>query len=228
MARRAIGPFAGARERAVRILVGWVGQNGIKPEKKVERPRGLYLPLWTFDLGGSIDYTGERIQRQEGGMGSQEPQVVRVSDSYPVLMGDLPIPASRKLSAPFVRLLPTFDLKPINPYDPRYLADWPAELYDVPMADASLDARQQAFARLKRDLPSRLYPLQLTSASSARMTIESFRLNLLPVWMTEVWCGGRSHLVLINGQNEAVESDLPIKAEKSGGLMEWLADLVKE
>ena len=221
-------PLVVDRDRAVRLLVDWVGQNGIKPEKKVERPRGLYLPLWTFDLGGNIDYTGERLENQEGVMRPQPPQGVRVSDSYPVLIDDLPIPASRKLSAPFVRLLPTFDLKPIKPYDPRYLADWPAELYDVPMADASLDARQQAFARLTRYLPSRLHPLQLTFASSARMTIESFRLNLLPVWMTEVWAGGRSHLVLMDGQNGAIESDLTIKADKSGGLMEWLADLIKE
>ena len=81
---------------------------------------------------------------------------------------------------------------------------------------------------MKRDLPARLYPLQLTSASSAKMTVESFRLNLLPVWMTEVWSGGRSHLVLIDGQNGAVESDLAVKPDKTGRLMEWLSDLIKE
>lgn len=216
-------------QRALQILIQWVEGQEIQPEKKVDPPRGLYLPLWTFDLGGSIDYTGQRVENSEGVVVMhQQPQVIHVSDSYPVLMDDLPIPASRKPSAPFVRLIPTFDLKAVKPYDPRYLADWPAELYDVPMADASLDARQQAFARIKGDLPARLYPLQLTSASSARMTVESFRLNLLPVWMTEVWSGGRGHLVLINGQNGALESDLAVKREKSGGIMEWLSDLIKE
>jgi hypothetical protein len=33
--------------------------------------------------------------------------------------------------------------------------------------------------------------------------------------------------VLINGQNGAVKSDLPEKANKSGGLMDWLGDLLE-
>jgi hypothetical protein len=60
------------------------------------------------------------------------------------------------------------------------------------------------------------------------MTVESFRLNLLPVWMTELPFGGREHLVLINGLNGAVKSDLPEKSNKSSGLFEWLGDLLDE
>jgi hypothetical protein len=56
-----------------------------------------------------------------------------------------------------------------------------------------------------------LAPTRVVSISSAKMTVESFRLNLLPVWMTEMPFGGRLHLVLINGQNGIVESDLPLK-----------------
>jgi hypothetical protein len=51
---------------------------------------------------------------------------------------------------------------------------------------------------------------------------------LLPVWVTEILFGGREHLVLINGHNGMVASDLPEKANKSGGLMEYLADLLND
>ena len=125
-------------------------------------------------------------------------------------------------------MIPTFELRGIKPYDPRYLANWPAEVYDISMAEASLDARAQTLSRYKRDLPNLLIPTQLISTSSARMTVESFRLNLLPVWMTELPFGGRQHLVLINGQNGAVASDLPEKKKESSGLMEWLKDLIEE
>ncbi|HEY9529282.1 MAG TPA: hypothetical protein VIR02_19485, partial [Anaerolineales bacterium] len=144
----------------------------------------------------------------------------------------LPIPASRKLSAVFLKLVPGFELRGVKPYDPRYLANWPAEVYDIPMAEASLDARSQGYSLYKRDLPNLLAPMDLISTSSAKMTVESFRLNLLPVWVTELPFGGRQHLVLINGQNGLVESDLPEKSNrskrsgKSGGLMEYLADLL--
>ena len=218
------------QEQATRLLVNWVEGNKIKPEKKVELPRGLYLPLWTFDIGGEIDYTGEVYESEENPFASRsgQRQVRRVSDSYPVLVDDLPIPASRKLSAVFLRLIPTFELTSTKPYDPRFLADWPAEVYDIPMAEASLDARGQAYAKYKEELPYKLSPMRIVHSSSAKMAIDSFKLVLLPVWMTELPFGGREHLILINGQNGIVASDLPDKREKAGGLMEFLSDLLED
>ena len=119
----------------------------------------------------------------------------------------------------------TFDLTAVKPYDPRYLADWPAEVYDVPMGDASLDARGQAFKAMKADLPNLLGPITLISSSSAGMRVESFKLVLLPVWMTEIRQGGKDHLVLINGQNGTVHGDT---LEKKTGLFEWLADVLED
>lgn len=225
-------PHAFDQKRVIKILIEWVESNRIKPEKQMDLPRGVYLPLWTFDLGGGIDYVGETVAAGEIELNSRQQKKVRVSDCYPVQINDLPIPASRKLSAVFLKLIPTFELKGVKPYDPRYLANWPAEVYDIPMAEASLDARSQGYSRYKRDLPNLLTPMDLISTSSAKLTVESFRLNLLPVWVTELAFGGRQHLMLINGQNGIVESDLPEKSNKSkrsgksSGLMEYLADLL--
>jgi len=223
-------PHAFDQKRAVKILIEWVESNKIKPEKKVDLPRGVYLPLWTFDLGGEIQYTGEVYENEQDILRQRmrETRKKRVSDSYPVQINDLPIPASRKLSAVFLRLIPTFELKTVKPYDPRYLADWPAEVYDIPMAEASLDARAQAWSRYKHHLPDLISPVQVISTSSANMTVESFRLALLPVWMTELPFGGREHLVLINGQKGIVASDLPEKQPASVGLMDWLGGLLDE
>ena len=221
-------PHAFDQKRATKILIDWAESNQIKPEKQVDFPRGVYLPLWTFDLGGVIDYVGETIDNNEIQFNSKMPKMIRVSDSYPVQVNDIPIPASRKLSAVFLKLIPTFELRGVKPYDPRYLANWPAEVYDIPMAEASLDARGQTFKHYKNDLPNLLTPIRLISTSSAKMTVESFRLNLLPVWMTELPFSGREHLILINGQKGTVGSDLPEKKSESMGLMDWLKDLIEE
>ena len=223
-------------EQVVQLLVNWVEGNKIKPEKRVERPRGLYLPLWTFDIGGEIDYMAETVENDDDDnviklFGSSRGGQVRkrVTNSTPVLVDDLPIPASRKLSAVFLRLIPTFDLRSVKPYDPRFLADWPAEVYDIPMAEASLDARGQAYAKLKKDLPYKVSPsMRIVSSSSAKMAIESFKLVLLPVWMIELTFSRREHLVLINGQSGVIASDLPDKKAKKSGLMDWLGDLLDE
>jgi hypothetical protein len=228
-------PHAFNQKRATYHLIQWVERNKIVPEKKVELPRGLYLPLWTFDVGGAIDYTAEVIQYESDDNDvfkqQRQPSLLRIEDQYPVMVDDLPLPASRKLSAPLLKLIPKFDLKSVKPYDPRYLADWPAEVYDIPMADASLDARSQAYTLTKRDLPHLLNSMKIIHTSSANLMIESFKLVLLPVWMTELPFDGREHLVLINGQTGEVASDIQDKSaapEKSGGLLDFLSDLLEE
>jgi hypothetical protein len=70
--------------------------------------------------------------------------------------------------------------------------------------------------------------------SSANLSIESFKLNLLPVWMTELPFDGRKHLLLINGQSGVVASDITEKKKErveekekeEGGLWAFLSDLL--
>jgi len=231
-------PHAFDQKHAVKLLIEWVESNDIKPEKKVDLPRGLYLPLWTFDIGGVIDYTYEVVETENEIFGERgKQQVTRHSDQYPITVDDLPLPASRKPSAVFLKLILTFDMKSIKPYDPRFLANWPAEIYDIPMADVSLDARSQTFSKYKRELPGLLGGVKIVQTSSANISIESFKLNLLPVWMTEIPFDGREHLVLINGQSGDVLSDLSNHMQKQndkeeehkkGGVMDFLSDLLKD
>lgn len=229
IAPNSILPFAFDQKRATRMLIDWVEGNNIKPEKKVDLPRGIYLPMWTFDIGGFVDYTGEMFEYDEDDFDNRKNRkTTRVNDKYPVIVNDLALPASRKLSQVFMKLIPAFDLSALKEYDPRYLASWVAEVYDVPMADASLDARSHAFTEVKKQLPYKIKGVKIISTSSANMLVESFKLALLPVWMTELPFDGREHIVLINGQNGVVESDLPEKDEEQGGLFDFLADLLND
>jgi hypothetical protein len=218
-------PQAFDQKQAARLLVDWVQGNGIQPQGKVDLPRGVYLPTWTFDIGGGIGYRGDRYESEDGFRGNAQ-KVVHVDDEYPVHINDLPFPASRKIAAHLTRFLPTFDLRATRSYNPRYLANWAAEVYDVPMADASLDARSRAYAQLKRSLPGEITSLFNLKTSSASLTIESFKLVLLPVWITEIPLDDKKLLVLINGQNGVVQGDKPQKPKNS--LFDWLEDLMED
>ena len=77
-------------------------------------------------------------------------------------------------------------------------------------------------------MTSLLNNINLIRASSAGMMVESFKLALLPVWMTELPFDGRNHLVLINGQSGVVASDLPEDDDEPGGLFGFLADLLND
>ena len=223
-------PQAFEQKQATSLLVDWVESNEIKPLGKVDLPRGIYLPIWTFDIGGAIDYTGDVIQAEGELYQRNRTKTVHISDSYAVLVNDLPIPASRKLAKHLTRLLPSFDLSKTRPYDPRYLSNWAAEVYDVPMANASLDARSRAYAQLKRKLPGEISALYNLQTSSASLVVESFKLVLVPVWIAEIPIANKKLMVLINGQNGVVQGDVPRqeKMSKKNGLLDWLGDLLDD
>jgi len=223
-------PHALDQEQAARLLADWVESNGIEPMGKVDPPRGVYLPIWTFDIGGGIGYRGDKYETEDG-FRQRASRVLRIEGEHPVHIDDLAIPASQKIARHISRLLPSFDLKHTKPYDPRYLANWAAEVYDVSMADASLDARGQAYARLKHKLPGNIASLFNLRTSSAPLTIESFKLVLVPVWITEIPVKDKNVLVLINGQNGMVQGDIPAqekKSSKKSGLFDWLEDLLDD
>jgi hypothetical protein len=219
-------PHGFNRQQAAQLLVEWVQGHRIQPEGKVEAPRGLYLPVWTFDIGGQIDYSGTVSEEQNEFPGRGQRVVRLVRDSYPIYMDDLPIPAGGRLARPFGELLPTYDLTRTLPYDPRMLADWPAEVNDVTMSDASLKARQRAFAYWKQILPGRIGAIDGLKMSSANMAIDSFKLILLPAWTTVYPAEGSDHLVLINGQNGRVQGE--IAGQEKTGLAGWLEDIFKD
>jgi hypothetical protein len=127
-----------------------------------------------------------------------------------------------------MRLLPTFELSKTRSYDPRFLANWAAEVYDVPMADASLDARSRAYTQLKRRLPGEIAALHNLRTSSASLTIESFKLVLIPLWITEIPAGDKKLLVLINGQNGVVQGDGSSQTKSKNSLFDWLEDLLDD
>jgi predicted RNA-binding Zn-ribbon protein involved in translation (DUF1610 family) len=221
-------PHAFDQRHAQDVLDDWMAALKIAQKDAVQRPRGLYLPAWSFTLGGGIDYTGERAATETADRSAFAARREEVRDRHPVML-NLSVAASRRPSAPFARLMASYDMGAVQPYDARYLAAWPAELYDISMAEASLEARGRAYAELRHELPSLVAPVRVLSTSSANLTIDSFRLDLLPVWMTEVSFASRSGIVLINGQNETVQGDgLKPSGIHKGDLMSWLGDLLKD
>ena len=98
------------------------------------------------------------------------------------------------------------------------------------MANASLDARNRAYSTLKRKLPGEIASLFNLVTSSASLAIESFKLVLIPVWITEIPTDGHKVLVLINGQNGVVQGDMPSqpKAKSKNKLFDWLEDLLDD
>jgi hypothetical protein len=196
----------------------WLAEKGLKAGAKTFPPEGIYLPAWTFDVGGEVQWTGKGLERQQGwtNWASQ-------TGSYPVFFNDVLVPASHTLPAELAEELGHFQPDELVPYDPGYLADWPAQIYQVSVSDASLVARRKAWQEARRVVSVRVQPNQVRDlkVSSAGIVIEAFKLILLPVWMARYRLQDQDFIAVVNGQTGKVRGQRP-----RGKVQKWLAGLL--
>ena len=205
-------PYQITEKLARQALIDWFEQQNFATRPRVSRGRSIYLPAWTFDVGGQIGwkYNIESDNKTEIRTGND---VIHIDDIL-ILATDKVPPSLRNFTA-------HFNLDALENFDPRFMADWIAETYQIPMGDASLDARKIALDqhrhRLKHRIPNQAVNLVL---DSSRMLVESYRLILLPVWLSFFILEDQKYHLLINGQTGQVHAELPQKGFKG-----WLKNL---
>jgi hypothetical protein len=128
---------------------------------------------------------------------------------------------SQKLANLMVKALPEFDLSCATKYDARFLAGWLADVYALPMAEASLDARQVAVENVRSSIRQEFGQIQNLGYSTSGIMVSSFKLILLPVWVTNIKTHDRSSRVLINGRTGSVHSEI-----QEHGLAGWLENML--
>jgi DNA-directed RNA polymerase subunit RPC12/RpoP len=184
----------------------------------ISQPRQAFLPFWTFDLGGTMSWNAQ----VEEGYGRNKAWVPR-NGLYLVYHNDLLVPATRALPKDVLDDLADYDTQALVAYSAELLADAAAEIYQVPLDNASLVARQQALrlgqAYVKsNDLAGETY--RDFFMNSGGMIVESYKLALLPMWITSYRYKHESFPVAVNGQSGKVAGSVP-----RSGLQKALAGL---
>jgi DNA-directed RNA polymerase subunit RPC12/RpoP len=211
-------PFGLTQLGASSALQDWLEEKNLRFEVETNPPDGLYLPVWTFDVGGEVQWRGKVLERQYGWT-----NWVSQTGSHAIFYDDVLVPASHTLSADLTQEINHFQLDTLAPYDPGYLADWPAEVYQISVADASLAARRQAWERARRVVRTRvkIHQVRDLTLSSAGIVIESFKLILLPIWVGSYRYQDEDYKVVVNGQTGTVRAERP-----RGGLRKLLGDIL--
>jgi len=204
-------PFHVDEGRARQIVQNWLQAFQSNPSLKVAGGHGLYLPAWAFDLGGQMTWHCQ-IRAGRNLWSGRETWETR-QDLELVYFNDLLIPASRHLPEACRPGLAQYNLKELVPYNERYLADWPAETYQVTVGDASLEARMCAFQKEQERVKARLMLQQVRdlSFSSLGIIVESFKLVLLPAWLAYYTLDDRRYDVMVNGQTGQVSGPRPTR-----------------
>ena len=215
-----IVPMAFNQQQANQLLLAWFQKHDLKPDEKVMKPKGSYLTAWTFDLMGVIPWNGTVYRNKK---------VVPVSGEENVSFNDIIISASFRLPASLTvsdfskEFLAGYETSNAPAYDPRFLSGWPAEVYEIAMSDASLEARKQAIERIRDRLTSEKGHINDLNYSTANVSILSFKLVLIPIWQTHYSIQDQAYQVLMNGQTGKVSGEMPRQ-----GLMGWIEKVLGE
>jgi DNA-directed RNA polymerase subunit RPC12/RpoP len=209
-----IVPFGINQEKALQAVRQWLQAEGGDARALTAPPTGVYFPVWTFDIGGEIPwrYLEEVNDRWVPRTGSK----VIVED-------DLVVPASRALPASLATALIEFRLGEgeVVPYHPAYLADWPAETYEIPVANGSLVARRRVLDEARKQVTYGAFGnTKDVRVSSSRLVIESFKLVLLPLWIARYRDKDKQYTIVVNGQTGAVHGQKPARGFRK--LWAWL------
>ncbi len=205
-------PFRVNELKARYALRAWLEQDPPEERPRVAPGRGLYIPVWVFDIGGQSEWRC---------MVEQNKTRVVHRNSRPVQYHDIPILATRRFPPELTPALQSYDLRKIVRYEHGYLANWLAETYQVNVGDASLHARKIALENEQKTIPDMITEsFSDLIVSSAAMLVEAYQLVLLPVWLTHYMVESKRYDVMINGQNGHVYGERPER-----GLVKWLGKL---
>jgi hypothetical protein len=195
----------------------------LAPELRPEIERGdltaVYLPFWSFEgmVLVMLPLTAEVTAPCRPGLYTvQDALVSGVKQPHESVLAEL---------------LP-FDLRALVAYDPRYLAQWPAQIYSIDVIQASITgraylkhaARQQATGYSVPEVElartgSRAYSVpnsSLWQIAQVETQALNYRLILLPVWMvTLILRSGQRRPAVVNGQTgEAIVSASFLEPER--------------
>lgn len=214
-------PFAVDEQAANRRLVAWLGRSMRIRPSRVARVRGLYLPLWTFDLIGAVSWRAVESSSQGGGWaltgvvdGSLFQSGGQVyGGTHNFIIDDIRVPASHLLAHRLSGAFDTFEFEGVVPYDPAYLADQPATRYDVAVSDASLLARRKVLdeARRKARIQAEIHMREVRDfqITPTNLAVQSYKLLLVPFWLGNYRVEDETYSVLVNGQTGRVTGERP-------------------
>ncbi|MBW6473449.1 MAG: hypothetical protein K0B14_10020 [Anaerolineaceae bacterium] len=189
----ALIPFSLTESQAYETLITWWKGNQDANAGKFEAMQGIYLPIWTFDIGGFIDWQLEIKENRQW-----YPQ----SSTKAIFYDDIRVPATRKCPRLMKDLMNSYDFEAMVAFDYKYLVNWIAETYDVPAGDAAISARKLALEAERQYLKDvNFQPIRNLALNTSRVTVEQYKLVLVPVWSVMLVLGAERFPVMINGQN---------------------------
>ncbi|MEZ4857453.1 MAG: DNA helicase PriA [Flavobacteriaceae bacterium] len=227
----AVLPFQITQKEAHQIFQKWVSGLWWAPNKlkkaslDPQNTKGLYSPYWTFDAQLFANYTGQRgdyyyvtvpyTTTVNGKTVTRTRQERRTrwtpaSGSISGFVDDTLIKASKQKSGVIPQKIALWNLKELKPFNSGYLSGFVTEKYTIPLKEGHLEstneARKIAERWACRDIGG---DTQRISSIDMKLTNETFKHILLPVYVSAYRYNGKRYNFFVNGQTKAISGERP-------------------
>jgi predicted RNA-binding Zn-ribbon protein involved in translation (DUF1610 family) len=209
---------------------GWMFPKELSGAGNSALTQGIYLPFWTFSAHihaaweAQVGYERTESYYDAGAKAWRTRVVIDwrwQKGSVGVPVQDMLEPGMKNVSLRLLGKINPFDLGGLVAYEAEFLAGWQAKNYDIPLQPAWDSAktrmREQAKTACYTDIPT---PHVRSFSMAADFEDESWRLILLPVYLSTYRYQDKPYQVMLNGQTGKIAGQKPVAWGKV-----WLAIL---
>jgi len=224
----AVLPFQLDKKQSRQLFFKWINSLWFAPNnlKKAaldpEKLHGMYVPYWTFDANLSAHYTGMRgdyyyetkTVRTNKGTTTRQVRKTRwfpASGQVKGFVDDILVSASASRKNQIPKKIYGWDLKKLQPFNQQFLNGFVTEKYTVSLKDGHMasfkQAKQIAHRWIRRDIGG---DTQQIHQADIKLTDESFKHILLPVYISSYRFNGQLYQFFVNGENGKISGDRPV------------------
>lgn len=200
----------------------WLAPSNLAERSRTDTVRGVYLPCWTFDANAEADWSAQSgyyyytTESYTDSQGKRQTRRVRHTRWVPSsghvshFFDDELAPASKGVDANLLSKIEPFPTDELVPYNPRYLAGWVVERYQVDLKTAAKAAHEsmtsQVHKMCERQVPGDTHAYLRVSI---RWSHQTFKHILAPVWVLAYDYRGSTYQLVVNGYTGKVAGRHP-------------------
>lgn len=211
---------AGACHQITREWLGssWMTPGALRRLAQVGNFTGIYIPYWTFDAINKADWQAEvghkKTERYySGGKWRTRTKIVWKWEAGHVQLGinNLLVEGTHRLSTILLERIKEYNLRELAPYEPKYLAGFQAQAYDIPLEEAWETARHAMREETRQACREQASTKRIRNFSmELNFEEERWRYILLPIYLATYNYEHNTYQVMINGQSGAVSGQRPV------------------
>ncbi|MGB0424649.1 MAG: zinc finger domain-containing protein, partial [Flavobacteriales bacterium] len=229
-------PFQLKKDDAILLWKKWTESRWFAPKNLKEMGngpgslKGVYVPYWTFDAQTDSEYEGqrgvyryetERYQTTENGKSVTKTRQKRHTDWYfasgdvSYFFDDVLILGSNSLPRKMALNLDPWNFNQVTSFREEYLKGFIVESYSVSLESAHQEAKEKIESQIRslvrQDIGGNEQRIHQLRTDWSKQT---FKLLLLPIYISAYQYKGKKYQFLINGQTGEVQGERPYSTLK--------------